>query len=121
LPAAGWSHVIAPVVEPGLRSAFADEDRPRESISCHVSAKRLAERLGKHRHAGEDEFAGSFTDRRLRAGVSRNSAFFSRAPFANAAKVAANWLLSREGQSAWLDANHKSGGLYDSLREDIPK
>jgi iron(III) transport system substrate-binding protein len=46
---------------------------------------------------------------------------FNRAPHPNAAKVAANWLLSREGQGAWLDANHKSGGLYDSLREDIPK
>jgi len=35
--------------------------------------------------------------------------------------VAINWLLSREGQSAWLDANQRTGGLYDSLREDIPK
>jgi iron(III) transport system substrate-binding protein len=47
--------------------------------------------------------------------------YFSRAPHPNAAKVAANWLLSREGQSAWLDYNQKSGGLYDSLREDISK
>ena len=47
--------------------------------------------------------------------------YFNRAPHANAAKVAANWLLSREGQTAWLDYNHKSGGLYDSLREDISK
>jgi len=47
--------------------------------------------------------------------------YFTRAPHPNAAKVAANWLLSREGQSAWLDANQKSGGLYDSLREDISK
>jgi len=47
--------------------------------------------------------------------------FFNRAPHPNAAKVAANWLLSREGQAAWLDANQKSGGLYDSLREDISK
>lgn len=46
---------------------------------------------------------------------------FNRAPHPNAAKVAANWLLSREGQTAWLDANYKSGGLYDSLREDIAK
>lgn len=42
--------------------------------------------------------------------------YFNRAPHPNAAKVAANWLLSREGQTAWLDYNHKSGGLYDSLR-----
>jgi iron(III) transport system substrate-binding protein len=46
---------------------------------------------------------------------------FNRAPHPNAAKVAANWLLSREGQTAWLDSNHKTGGLNDSLREDIPK
>jgi iron(III) transport system substrate-binding protein len=47
--------------------------------------------------------------------------YFNRAPHPNAAKVAANWLLSREGQTAWLDFNQKSGGLYDSLREDISK
>lgn len=47
--------------------------------------------------------------------------YFNRAPHPNAAKVAANWLLSREGQTAWLDANAKTGGLYDSLREDIAK
>ena len=46
---------------------------------------------------------------------------FSRAPHPNAAKVAVNWLLSREGQTAWLDSNQKTGGLHDSLREDIPK
>ena len=47
--------------------------------------------------------------------------YFNRAPHTNAAKVAINWLLSREGQTAWLDANQKTGGLYDSLREDISK
>jgi iron(III) transport system substrate-binding protein len=47
--------------------------------------------------------------------------FFNRAPHPNAAKVAVNWLLSRAGQSAWLDANQRTGGLYDSLREDISK
>ncbi len=47
--------------------------------------------------------------------------YFNRAPHPNAAKVAVNWLLSREGQTAWLDANQKTGGLYDSLREDISK
>ena len=46
---------------------------------------------------------------------------FNRAPHPNAAKVAVNWLLSREGQTAWLDSNQKTGGLYDSLREDISK
>ena len=47
--------------------------------------------------------------------------FFNRAPHPNAAQVAVNWLLSREGQTAWLDSNQKTGGLYDSLREDISK
>jgi iron(III) transport system substrate-binding protein len=47
--------------------------------------------------------------------------FFNRAPHPNAAKVAVNWLLSREGQTTWLDHNQKTGGLYDSLREDISK
>ena len=47
--------------------------------------------------------------------------FFNRAPHPNAAKVAINWLLSKEGQSAWLDSNAKTFGQYDSLREDISK
>ena len=47
--------------------------------------------------------------------------FFNRAPHPHAAQVAVNWLLSREGQTAWLDSNQKTGGLYDSLREDISK
>ena len=47
--------------------------------------------------------------------------YFNRAPHPNAAKVALNWLLSKEGQSTWLDYNAKSAGQYDSLREDISK
>jgi len=47
--------------------------------------------------------------------------YFNRAPHPNAAKVAINWLLSGEGQTAWLDSNQKTGGLHDSLREDISK
>jgi len=47
--------------------------------------------------------------------------FFNRAPHPNAAKIAANWLLSREGQSTWLDHNSRTVGQYDSLREDISK
>lgn len=42
----------------------------------------------------------------------------NRAPHPNAAKVAINWLLSREGQIAFHKSrNHES----ESLREDIPK
>ena len=47
--------------------------------------------------------------------------YFNRAPHANAAKVAANWLCRARDKRAWLDYNHKTGGLYDSLREDISK
>ena len=47
--------------------------------------------------------------------------FFKRAPHPNAAKVATNWLLSRDGQSTWLDHNSRTVGQYDSLREDIHK
>jgi ABC-type Fe3+ transport system substrate-binding protein len=47
--------------------------------------------------------------------------FFTRAPHPNAAKVAVNWLLSREGQSTWLDYNHRAGSSNDSLREDISR
>ncbi len=47
--------------------------------------------------------------------------FFNSAPHPNAAKVVINWLLSREGQSTWLDYNFKARSDYDSTREDIPK
>jgi ABC-type Fe3+ transport system substrate-binding protein len=47
--------------------------------------------------------------------------YFNRAPHPNAAKLAINWLLSREGQSTWLDYNARTAGQYDSLREDISK
>ncbi len=46
-----------------------------------------------------------------------NVAFFDRAPHPNAAKVAINWLLSREGQQAY----QRYGYDKDSLRIDIPK
>jgi hypothetical protein len=41
----------------------------------------------------------------------------SRAPHPNAAKIALNWLLSREGQMAY----QMSGDIRDSMREDISK
>ena len=46
-----------------------------------------------------------------------NVALFDKAPHPNAAKVAVNWLLSREGQRAY----QKFGYDKDSLRIDIPK
>ena len=45
----------------------------------------------------------------------------NRAPNPDAAKVVINWLLSREGQSRWLEYNFKERSDYDSMREDIPK
>jgi iron(III) transport system substrate-binding protein len=47
--------------------------------------------------------------------------FLNRAPNPDAAKVVINWLLSREGQSSWLEYNFKERSDYDSMREDIPK
>lgn len=44
-----------------------------------------------------------------------------RAPHPHAAKVFANWFLSREGQALWLDYVAKEALDYDSVREDVPK
>jgi iron(III) transport system substrate-binding protein len=46
--------------------------------------------------------------------------FLNRAPHPNAAKIALNWFLSREGQLAWLEYVRKNNDDQDSLREDIP-
>lgn len=48
-------------------------------------------------------------------------ALLNQAPHPNAAKVAINWLLSREGQITYQKVMAKTGGLYESMREDIPK
>jgi len=42
--------------------------------------------------------------------------FLNRAPHPNAAKVFANWLLSKEGQISWQKYTQTN-----SLRTDIPK
>ncbi len=47
--------------------------------------------------------------------------FLNRAPHPNAAKIALNWFLSREGQLAWLENVLKNNDDQDSLREDIPE
>jgi ABC-type Fe3+ transport system substrate-binding protein len=59
------------------------------------------------------------TDQRV--GLPQSAALFSRAPHPSAAKVALNWLLSREGQIAYQTVYAKSGESRDSMREDIPK
>jgi ABC-type Fe3+ transport system substrate-binding protein len=43
-------------------------------------------------------------------------AMMSKAPHANAARLFVNWILSREGQTAWQKATE-----VNSLRVDIPK
>jgi len=50
-----------------------------------------------------------------------SAALFNRAPHPNAAKVALNWLLSREGQIAYQTVYAKLGESNESMREDIPK
>jgi len=49
-------------------------------------------------------------------------ALMNNAPHPNAAKVFINWLLSREGQLAFLKGSmRETGGTWDSLRVDIPR
>ncbi len=48
-------------------------------------------------------------------------ALFNGAPHPNAAKVAINWLLSREGQMAYQRVRAEAGQPDESMREDIPK
>jgi ABC-type Fe3+ transport system substrate-binding protein len=50
-----------------------------------------------------------------------SAALFNRAPHPNAAKVALNWLLSREGQIAYQTVYAKRSEANESMREDIPK
>jgi ABC-type Fe3+ transport system substrate-binding protein len=45
----------------------------------------------------------------------------NRAPHPNAAKVAINWFLSREGQMKWLEYVAKVGSVQDPLRVDFPR
>jgi iron(III) transport system substrate-binding protein len=45
----------------------------------------------------------------------------NRAPHPNAAKVAINWLLSRDGQTAYQNGFAQTDDVIESMREDIPK
>ncbi|NIO11237.1 MAG: hypothetical protein GTO40_25760, partial [Deltaproteobacteria bacterium] len=49
-----------------------------------------------------------------------STGIFDRAPHPNAARVAVNWVLSREGQMAWMKVALEKGYDYATLREDIP-
>jgi len=46
---------------------------------------------------------------------------FKNAPHPNAAKVAINWLLSKEGQTAYQTIYAQLHDVRESMREDIPK
>lgn len=46
---------------------------------------------------------------------------FRQSPHLNAAKVAINWLLSREGQTTFQNSYAEGGDFRESMREDIPK
>jgi ABC-type Fe3+ transport system substrate-binding protein len=45
----------------------------------------------------------------------------NRALHPNAAKIAINWLLSREGQMVYEKIFAESGDYHESMREDVPK
>ena len=63
----------------------------------------------------------SFTEGAFVGPTQGSAALFSRAPHLNAAKVALNWLPSREGQIAYQAVYAKVGEARESMREDIPK
>ena len=67
-----------------------------------------------------------FDPQHLKEGASIAVAFgqlalMNRAPHPNAAKVFVNWLLSREGQSAFQRAISSPGDAKNSRRIDVPK
>jgi len=59
----------------------------------------------------------NFKEGTLLGSITGNAGFINRAPHPNAAKVAINWVLSREGQIAYQRIFKNP----DSLRIDIPK
>ena len=66
-------------------------------------------------------FPGHFKEGASVGAYNGTLSLLNQAPHPNAAKVAINWLLSREGQMTWLEYNSRREADYDSMREDIPK
>jgi ABC-type Fe3+ transport system substrate-binding protein len=60
---------------------------------------------------------GTFSEGVPTSGINGNVGLLNRAPHPNAAKVAINWLLSREGQAIYQKLHFGA----ESLRVDIPK
>lgn len=87
-----------------------------------ISAFAPPDRVGIYEGMDQGLPINIFDSRNFKEGIplstsSGNVAFFSKAPHPNAAKVAINWLLSREGQIIYQKVNLDK----NSLRIDIPK
>lgn len=86
-------------------------------ICLFMSARRLLE-TPKKQGLPVDWFGPkAFKEGAILGGGSGQAGLINRAPHPNAARVAINWLLSREGQTAY----QKTHTSPDSRRIDIPK
>ncbi len=87
-----------------------------------ISALAPPDRVGIYDAQKQGLPVNIFDSRNFKEGIplstsSGNMAFFNKAPHPNAARVAINWLLSREGQIIYQKVNLDK----NSLRIDIPK
>ncbi len=87
-----------------------------------ISAMAPPDRVGIYDAQKQGLPVNIFDSRNFKEGIplstsSGNMALFNKAPNPNAAKVAINWLLSREGQMVYQKVNQDK----NSLRIDIPK
>jgi ABC-type Fe3+ transport system substrate-binding protein len=88
------------------------------ALSAFVSASRAGVVQAKKQGLPVDWFGPkTFKEGAVLSASNGNIALVNGAPHPNAAKVAMNWLLSREGQILY----QKIYGEPDSLRVDIPK
>ena len=80
------------------------------------------EEAGKHQGLPVRMFdPNGFTEGAFVGPTQGSAALFNRAPHPSAARVALNWLLSREGQIAYQTVYAKRDQANESMREDIPK
>jgi iron(III) transport system substrate-binding protein len=90
----------------------------RFAFSIFSAINRVGLTTAKQQGLPVDWFdAKSFKEGGALASGSGNVGLLNRAPHPNAARVALNWLLSREGQSIYQKVSDEA----DSLRIDIPK
>ena len=89
------------------------------ALSLFTSISRLDLDVAKKQGLPVDWFGPkSLKEGAILSNAQGNVALLNRAPHPNAAKVAINWLLSREGQIAY---QKNWNGRHDSLRIDVPK